>query len=72
MRSKPTGQPDGKDRVAKVQHVNDIPDAGKANVNIPIYIGDKLKALYAEVVNQPVPDHLLDLVSKLESQSKGG
>ena len=30
----------------------------------------KLKALYAEVVNQPVPDRLLELLQKLEA--KGG
>lgn len=72
MRSKPTDRTAVENKAGKVQHVNDIPDAGTTNVNIPVYIGDKLKALYAEVVNQPVPDHLLDLVTKLEAQSKGG
>jgi hypothetical protein len=33
-------------------------------------IGRKLKAMYDQVVNEPVPDHLLDLLGKLDASSK--
>ncbi len=35
------------------------------------HISDKLKEIYAEVVNQPIPDKLLQLLSMLESKPGG-
>ena len=33
-------------------------------------IGQRLKAVYSELVQQPVPDHLLKLLEELEQQER--
>ena len=43
----------------------------EAPVDIQAHIGSKLKALYAEIVNQPIPEKLLELVRKLEAKGNG-
>ena len=50
------------DQSAGGNEMTDRRQAASKNADLQVHIGDKLKALYAEVVNQPVPDHLLDLV----------
>lgn len=39
---------------------------GVGEKQLEIQIGSKLKELYSEVVNQPVPDRLLELLRQLE------
>jgi hypothetical protein len=53
------------------QNMSGTPQAESTapTVDIEAHIGSKLKALYAEVVNQPVPDRLLELLQKLEAKS---
>ncbi|WP_342642682.1 NepR family anti-sigma factor [Rhodoligotrophos ferricapiens] len=34
-------------------------------------LGRQLKALYEDVVKQPIPDRLLNLMAQLEAQKKG-
>jgi hypothetical protein len=45
------------------------PDAS-ASVPIKDQIGAKLQALFTEVVNEPIPEHLLELMRKLEEQDR--
>jgi Anti-sigma factor NepR len=33
-------------------------------------IGRKLKAMYDQVLNEPVPDHLMDLLGKLDQKTR--
>jgi hypothetical protein len=37
--------------------------------DVQVKIGEKLKAIYDEVVRQPVPDRFKDLLSQLDSGS---
>lgn len=39
--------------------------------NIEVHIGRQLKAIYDDVLNQPIPDRFLDLLSKLEEKTSG-
>ena len=39
--------------------------------NIEVHIGRQLKAIYDDVLNQPIPDRFLDLLSQLEEKKVG-
>ncbi len=39
--------------------------------NIEGHIGRQLKAIYDDVLNQPIPDRFLDLLSQLEEKTPG-
>ena len=41
-----------------------------ASVPIKDQIGVKLQALYTEVVNEPIPEHLLELMRKLDQTDR--
>jgi hypothetical protein len=41
------------------------------NSGIQGFIGRQLKAVYADLVNEPIPDVLLKLVDELERKEKG-
>lgn len=68
---KTLGRPEPDDGSVAVNDTSHRRPRDSRHSDLQVHIGDKLKALYAEVVNQPVPDHLLDLVTKLEARSKG-
>ncbi len=36
---------------------------------VPDMLGVKLKAYYGEIINEPIPDRLMDLMAALEAQS---
>jgi Anti-sigma factor NepR len=38
--------------------------------NVQAHIGRKLKAVYEEVAAAPIPDRIVELLAKLESQRK--
>ena len=40
-----------------------------AAANVESHIGKQLKAVYDDVLNQPIPDRFLDLLSQLESKT---
>jgi hypothetical protein len=40
-----------------------------APANVEGHIGKQLKAVYDDVLNQPIPDRFLDLLSQLESKT---
>lgn len=39
--------------------------------DVQVKIGEKLKAIYDDVVRQPVPDRFLDLLNKLDAPASG-
>ena len=41
----------------------------KKRVDVKDHISRQLKALYDEVVNQPVPDRLMDVLNRLDEKS---
>jgi hypothetical protein len=41
------------------------------NVPIDEHIGRHLKAIYDDVLNQPIPDRFLDLLNQLDDESSG-
>ncbi len=43
--------------------------SGKANKVINQQVGNKLKQIYADIVAEPVPDRLIDLLDQLESNN---
>ena len=45
--------------------------AVKLDASAQALIGQQLRAVYGEIVNQPVPDHLLKLLEDLERKSEG-
>lgn len=47
----------------------DDTDAG-AQAAIQVKLGQKLKEVYADVVNEPVPDRFVDLLNQLENSEK--
>jgi Anti-sigma factor NepR len=62
------GQKSGKNSKAKVKKMHGLQPYPPAP---PIHdmLGQKLKAYYAEIANEPIPDRLTALLAKLEAQS---
>ncbi len=58
----------GKPVKTKVKKMNGIQHQSTL---LPIHdmLGDKLKAYYAQVASEPIPDRLTDLLAELEAQS---
>jgi len=46
----------------------DDADAAKLDAAAEARIGSRLKAMYDEVVSEPVPDHLLELLQQLDDK----
>ncbi|MYZ47781.1 NepR family anti-sigma factor [Propylenella binzhouense] len=46
-------------------------DEAQIDPRIQTEIGKHLRAMYDDVINEPVPKHLLDLLTKLEQSRKG-
>ena len=44
------------------------PVVGKIEPELQDHIGSQLRALYNEIVNEPVPDRFLELLAELERQ----
>ena len=60
----------GKKNERTVTHTQNEPDAGpRLDPAAEARIGNKLKAMYDQVVNEPVPDHLLALLGQLDEKS---
>lgn len=47
--------------------------AGKPGIQVQVqdHIGRQLRAVYDDVLNQPVPDRLLELLDQLDREKKG-
>jgi hypothetical protein len=45
--------------------------AVKLDTSAQALIGQQLRAVYGEIVNQPIPDHLLKLLEDLERKDEG-
>jgi hypothetical protein len=43
-----------------------------ARAEIQTYIGRQLRAVYDEIVNEPIPDNLVRLLEDLERKKPGG
>ena len=63
--SKPSGRPPRAPRPANARRGAEIDDP------VQKAIGDKLRAVFEEVVQQPVPDRFVELLRKLEQQERG-
>ncbi|MDD9908409.1 MAG: NepR family anti-sigma factor [Ahrensia sp.] len=55
---------------------HDIDDDGKTDLpitgDIQTRLGEKLKEAYADVLNEPVPDRFVELLSQLEKHQPPG
>ncbi|MEW5420720.1 NepR family anti-sigma factor [Amorphus sp. 3PC139-8] len=50
----------------------DKPSAGVGlDSQLQAQIGRKLKAMYDSYLNEPIPDHLVSLLEKLDEQTRG-
>ena len=47
--------------------------SGKPGIQVQVqdHIGRQLRAVYDDVLNQPVPDRLLELLEELDREKKG-
>jgi Anti-sigma factor NepR len=59
--------PNGGTVVIKSKKFNEAPTGFSADNSLPDALGKKLRSLYNEVADQPVPDRFLDLLSQLEA-----
>ena len=51
---------------------SDAPDGNKPGVtDVQAYIGRQLRAVYDDVVKQPIPDRFLALMEQLEAKTSG-
>ena len=68
------GSPEGPVVSRAQKSVNDPvgPDdmAVKLDASAQALIGQQLRAVYGEILSQPVPDHLLELLEELERKSE--
>ena len=69
---------EGKDRKPMLSHAyraaatrKDRRRSGQVGDDVQAHIGDRLKALYDDVLSEPVPDRFLDLLSQLERRERG-
>jgi hypothetical protein len=62
---KPEGRPEGRDGMARPAK----PEA-RLGREVQARIGQQLRAIYDDVVNQGVPSHLADLVRRLSEQDQ--
>lgn len=67
MPEKPLGKP--RKRTAKAEALSSASPRGTPS-DLQQYIADRLKALYDEAVAQPIPDRLLRLLDRLDSDPK--
>jgi uncharacterized Fe-S cluster-containing radical SAM superfamily protein len=73
---KPTAAPRCQKSVAtkKKKEIGDLitPDdvAIRLDASAQALIGQQLRAVYGEIVNQPVPDHLLKLLEELQGKDE--
>lgn len=62
MKKPPSDRPSGQDEAAPKGR------AGKEPPAIASAIGRELRVMYRQMMDEPVPDHLLDLVARLDSE----
>ena len=69
---------EGKDRKSMLSHAyvaaatrKDRRQSGKIGDEVQAHIGDRLKALYDDMLNEPVPDRFLELLTQLERRERG-
>jgi hypothetical protein len=64
--AKGSGKPQKRDREAAPRGASPLP---KADVKADRYIADQLKAMYDAVVEEPIPDRLMQLLDRLDGDS---
>ena len=52
-------------------HAGEGPGKPGMQVQVQDHIGRQLRAVYDDVLNQPVPDRLLELLERLDREKKG-
>ena len=45
-------------------------DKGKLNADVQLKIGQQLKSMYSDVVNEGVPDRFADLIARLDKDNE--
>jgi hypothetical protein len=70
----PSAEGPGPDRLEKSMDIQREPEKGEARLTreIQIKIGQQLRAMYAHVVDQGVPERFVELLRQLEEDSKKG
>lgn len=68
--------PDDDDQAAVPPAGDDVPAPATGDparpADVQAYIGRQLRAVYDDVVKQPIPDRFLDLMKQLEEQGSRG
>jgi hypothetical protein len=66
----PSAEDPGPDRLERSMDVQSEPDKGEARLTreIQIKIGQQLRAMYADVVDQGVPDRFVELLRQLDEE----
>jgi hypothetical protein len=66
----PSAEDPGPDRLERSMDVESGPEKGEARLTreIQIKIGQQLRAMYADVVDQGVPDRFVELLRQLDEE----
>jgi carbon monoxide dehydrogenase subunit G len=66
----PSAEDPGPDRLERSMDVQSEPEKGEARLTreIQIKIGQQLRAMYADVVDQGVPDRFVELLRRLDEE----
>jgi hypothetical protein len=66
----PSAEDPGPDRLERSMDVESGPEKGEARLTreIQIKIGQQLRAMYADVVDQGVPDRFVELLRRLDAE----
>jgi carbon monoxide dehydrogenase subunit G len=66
----PSAEDPGPDRLERSMDVQSEPEKGEARLTreIQIKIGQQLRAMYADVVDQGVPDRFVELLRQLDEE----